>query len=602
MKNSVKITAGIFIFFAVVWACTTKHSVTTAVMNANGLPQNVLVSCTVTKDTFNTWFKSGQATENGVVNPANSLGFPHNNNCDFYTWAEHMFLWITSKATGPYGNSGSVLESPVFYNVSPENAQGQRTLTAHVPNLPLKFTAHVNKNGPDRLPVILSKTGKMFEVEALTRNANTLQAVKGADGKVVQVGSVKLNPTGQATFLDKTGKEIQHPTAVFSHKVNRKNVVEEFLAGTKPIFLDADGNQVQTEAGQATGDVLMDQHGSLVYYLSLVNDVYAWYLTASKNGYMPDNEFPTKQTTRDSICAYARMNHAILPDSNALAIEIKSSWVEASTLPDSAKNYFTVMATIPTYDTTNKVKWIPTGEKTVKMALTGMHVVGSVANHPEMVWSTFEHQQITPNALYTYVDVNNNVDTVKQDTGSNWLFTNNAGYASPNVSHMTNTDSITNIVSDTIFANPGFNISASNTLMINPWGSALGSPTNQEDKSSAASNSEILSINNTIYGLLVGNDLRKNYLLIGATWTFGGAPPTGTSYGYGGDTAAGVSIGTSVLANSTMETYFQSAQFSCFTCHSSNPAGLTPTDLSHIFGGIQPLPTIVNNSIQKKKQ
>src|ERR1700722_94715 len=123
------------------------------------------------------------------------------------------------------------------------------------------------------------------------------------------------------------------------------------------------------------------------------------------------------------------------------------------------------------------------------------------------------------------------------------------------------------IPTDTIIAKQGFTISASNTLMNYPWGSAMGSPTNAEDKSSAASNSEVISINNTIYSDLVGNDIRKQYLLIGATWTNGGAPPTGISYGVGGDTTAGVSIGTSVLANSTMETYFQSSQNSCFTCH-----------------------------------
>jgi len=599
MKNSFKITTGILLFFVVLWACTTNHA-TTQALGGNGLPQNVNVTCTVAKDTFNSWFVSGQPTENGAVNAANGVTFPHNNNCDFYQWAEHTFLWVASPATGAF-KGRSVLESSTFYDVSPENAQGQRSLTAH-DTTPLKFSARLNENGPDRLPVILSKSGKLFEVEEPQANANAPQAVKGADGKIVPIASVKLGAKGEAIFMDKTGKQIQHPLPVIMHKANAKNIAVEFMAGNKAVYLDSQGNEVQTEAGQATGDVLMAQNGSLVYYLSMVNDVYAWYLTATKNGYMSGNEFPTTAADRDSICAYARKNGVTLPDSNALAIEIKSAWVEASTLADP-QNYFTVKAIIPTYDTTNKLKWTPNGHKTTKMALVGIHLVGSLAHHPEMAWATLEHLHITPNAKYTYVDDKNNVDTVPQDGGNQWVFSSNAADTAPNVSHMKAAKiPKTRIATDTIIATAGHTISPSNTLMVYPWGSALGSPTNAEDKSSAASNSEVISINNTIYSDLVGNDIRKKYLLIGATWTNGGAPPSGVSYGVGGDTTAGVSIGTSVLANSTMETYFQSNQNSCFTCHSGPTPSLNPDDLSHIFGGLQPLATTTGLRSQKKKK
>jgi hypothetical protein len=324
--------------------------------------------------------------------------------------------------------------------------------------------------------------------------------------------------------------------------------------------------------------VLMSRNGSLVYYLSFVNDVYAYYLTGAKSGQLDSTRFPTTAGARDSICAVARANGATLPDSNALAIELKTSWVEASSLSDPG-NYVTVNASIPVYDTSNPQQWIPIGEKVTKMAMVGMHIVGSVAGHPEMIWATFEQQNNTPNAAYTYIDANNNVKTVPADQGTNWLFNTNASDTPYNVSHMQNSG-------DTINADNGFPISASNTQMTLPWGSATDSATNQEDGSSAASNSEIISINNSIRSLLVGNDVRKNYLFIGATWTFGGAPPSGASYG--SDTTAGVAIGTSVLANTTMETYFQSASTSCFTCHSDNNS-LNPTALSHIFSKLQPL-------------
>lgn len=595
MKNSFKIILGVSLFLAAVWACNTHHA--SVITGQNTLPQNVLVSCTVPADTFNHWFVKGTASENGAVNPANSVTFPHQNNCDFYQWSENMFLWATSPDSGQYGGGKSVLESPVFYNVSPEDANGQRTLTPHGPG-PLRLFSHITQNGSGRLPVIISKTGKLFEVEMAKPKANALAQVRNAAGNTVEVANVKIGAGGTATFFDKTGKPIPGPKALLRLKGRPKNTVEEFMADKKPVFLDAEGRQVQTEAGQATGDVLMAQNGSLVYYLTLVNDVYAYFLTAVHAHYMSGNEFPTTAADRDSICTFARKYyHKALPDSNALAMELKTSWVEASKLADP-QDYFTINAIIPTYDTTNNLKWVPKGEKTVKMALVGMHVVGSAAGHPEMIWATFEHQGITPNAAYTYVDVNNKVDTVKQDSGSGFMFSSNAGDPSPNVSHMTNEDSVTQVISDTIFAKPGHTISPSNTLMANPWGSAMDSTTNAEDKSSAASNSEVIAINNTIIGDLKGNDVRKQYLLIGATWTSGGAPPTGISYG--SDTTAGVSIGTSVLANSTMETYIQLTSTSCFTCHSGSTPSLAPGDLSHIFGGLQPLPPPMAQEKKKK--
>ncbi|ASU33593.1 hypothetical protein [Mucilaginibacter xinganensis] len=591
MKHSIKSIAGIISCLAFL-GCT--HPATNVVVNKITLPQDVLASCTVTQTTFNSWFVSGTAQPNGAVLPANSVAFKHQNNCEFYQWSENMFLWITSP-NKTYGSGNTVLESPVFYDVLPVDSNGKRKLQRHEGNTPLHMASHITKNGPNHLPVIIDTKGRMLEVEIADPQAKNKALVKSGTG-LTEVDHVSLDNKGAFVFLDRSGKVIQHPQAIIRHKLNAKNIVQKFTAGNKSVFLDAAGNQVQTEAGQATGDVLMAQNGSLVYYLTMVNDVYAWFVTGAMNGKLTANEFPTTQGALDSIITYAKANHATLPDSNALAMELKTSWVEASKL-SNPDDYITVTAVIPTYDTTDAKKWVPKGEKTTKMALVGMHVVGSVAGHPEMIWATFEHQSNTPNAEYRYLDVNNKVKTVQQDTGKGWLFNSNASDTSVNISHMTNVDAQFKS-SDTIRAQQGFTITPSNTLTIMPWGSAKDSVTNQEDKSSAASNSEIISINNNIRKML-GADVRGNYLLIGATWTSGGAAPNGGVYGLNG-TAPGVSIGTSVLANSTMETYFQLPKFSCFTCHSSSVPSLNPDSISHIYGKLQPLITL-HEVMDKKK-
>lgn len=264
------------------------------------------------------------------------------------------------------------------------------------------------------------------------------------------------------------------------------------------------------------------------------------------------------------------MNHAVS--------EIKSSWVPANSLINSA-DFVTMDAVVPTYDTSNSAQWIPNGQKTIKLALVGIHIVGSVSGHPEMVWATFEHRSNTPDSAYQYLNANNQLVSVPADS-CKWLFSSAAG-APYNVSHMS-----VGKTSDTITAKTGYTISASNTLREAPFGVAYNGVPNQQDSSAAASNFELIGVNNSIINQIPGNDRRKKYLFIGATWTFGGTAPNGKVFPV--DTTAGSAIGTSVLANSTMETYFQSTTHSCFFCH-SNHKSLLPEALSHIFRNIHPL-------------
>ncbi len=588
MKKSVKPALVLCIIVFALWRCSTPKIV-------GGLPQDVYASCPLSADTFSTWFADSTVSLNGQVTPANSVLFPHNNNCDFYQWSERMFLWTTSMlaGTGPI-----VLQSPQFYTVTPPDSDGNRSLIPNSPTSALRMTSHLLKNGPHRLPVVTDKSGQFFEIENSSPTAFTHPAVKTASGGIAAVSSVEESAPGKFIFKDKAGKTIDHPRANIRLK-GATNIVHRFRAGKKLIYLDGQGNIIESESGQATGDALMSQGKSLVYYITMVNDVYATFMNAVANGQMDSTLFPTTQADRDSICALARKKGIVLPDSNALAIEIKSSWVETSTLADSTA-YIRVMATIPSYEEVDPHTWIPVGEKTVSMALVGMHVVGSAAGHPEMIWATFEHKGNTPKAVYDYLNTSKKTVVVPQDTGKNWLFSANALDPKPNISHMTDTSANGN-ASDTVFANPPNIISPSNTLMTVPWGSSIGHITNPQDSSSAASNSEILSLNNSIQQLMPDGDVRKNYLLLGATWTDGGTAPNGLTFSKK-NSAPGAAIGTSNLANSTMETYIQSDATTCFTCHSSgnNPGSLQPNQISHVFQPLVNFTQLLENKRKKK--
>jgi hypothetical protein len=105
-------------------------------------------------------------------------------------------------------------------------------------------------------------------------------------------------------------------------------------------------------------------------------------------------------------------------------------------------------------------------------------------------------------------------------------------------------------------------IGPSDVLRVNPW----GRPGN-----AAPSNTEIISINNSVIGQLLAGDVRKNYIMTGATWTIGGAAPSGSNQ-----------VGTNQMANTTMETFFQPSN--CFSCHVTNQY-----PVSHIFNDLKPL-------------
>jgi hypothetical protein len=558
------------------------------VVASSYLPQDVKESCVVSQTEFDSWFASGKVSENGLVKPANSVSFPHNNNCDFYKWSEQMFLWISSPASGKFGSGGTVMESPEFYTVTPESNK-QRQLIPHKKEEILRMSSHITQNGPNRLPIVFDKKGQMFEVETLAEKTSEKTLVLNSNGKKTELDHLKANATGGISFFDKSGNEIKKVKPIFRRQYKTKFILQEFKLGKKSVFLDSDGNIIDTETGQATGDALMAVNGSLVYYISMVNDVYAYFLTAAKDGKLNGSQFPTTIADRDAIIAYAKAQGNTLKNPDALAIELKMSWVETTNIKNLS-NYITIEAFIPTYDKKDPKKWIPNGESKTKLALIGAHVVGSVAGHPEMIWATFEHLKNTPNASYAYTNKDGKISTVKQDEGHEWLLSSDAIDTNVNISHIKLSKS-----GDTLTATSSNTVSASNTLRTKAWGVAPDVVPNQEDKDASESNSEIISINNSIINKLLGNDVRKNYILIGATWTNGGNAPNGYSYpaNIKNKDSLNDAIGTSQLANSTMETYIQhgekfNSRGSCFLCH-SHEKGLAPGNLSHVYEAIKPL-------------
>jgi hypothetical protein len=551
------------------------------------LPTDPSPTCVVTPAVFATWFQpvppatTGAVTLNGIVNPANSVTFPNTPNCSFYQWSEQMFLWLTSPAPATYGGGGGlVMDSPAFYDVSPPAADGSRTFLPHTSGLIRTFGLRAAQVGPQGLQLIFDTSGKLFQFKPAAREAKPL--VREASGKTVEIKHVRLGKDRKPILLDTNGKIIravppEAEKAAQRAEVTQMAIAQRFLIDGIPIFVDPSLGVIDVEQGQAGGNGVLEAlpGGSLVYYATMVNDVFAYFATGVKDGAISANQFPTTASDLSNITTFASAHGKTFPDPNALTVEVKSAWVEAAALPNLS-SYITMNATIPTYDESNPNTWTPgpaPGQKTVKLALVGIHVVGSTAGHPEMIWATFEHFANVPRATYSYVNTGNSTVSVNQNTNGSWVFAKTNSSGPFNQEHMS--FSAPNIV-----AASGFTISPSDTIRWKAFGAASDVSPNPIDGSSAASNTEIIAIDNSISGMIASGDVRSNYVMTGATWTIGGASPN-----------SGNQVGTSALSNTTMETYQQGTDTTmahggtnCFTCHISNTTGV-----SHVFVPLKPL-------------
>lgn len=568
--------------------------------------------CTFKWFSIQNWFPSqisGFLPVNGIVNPADSIHFQLNNpsnlpgfntNCDFYRWSAQMFLWLTSPPPSNYGQGSHVFNSPIFYDVSPADATtGRRTLIRISPGKLRTFGVSIPQLGPQGKPVVFDNTGKMFTVVRPQVGPGGKTLIRNKAGKLVEIERVQVARNGKPIFLDKAGKAINFQVARngsplildgVGKQINFRSTIK--VINGRSFFQDGAGNLIDIEQGQADGSVLMAQNGSLVYYALEVNDVYASFLTGKKLGSITAANFPTTQPELTNIQNFAGTT---FPDANALAVEIKTAWIEIAGLAHPG-DYVTITATIPAYNPplappftqTGITQAVQSGTRQATLALVGMHIVGTVLGHQEMIWATFEHVNNAPNAPYTYNTSASGPTPGPPDGPGPWNFSA-TGASGFNIAQRMHWDSSTNSIRAVTFA-PQPTIGPVDVYRKNAWGTTVqfpdGTPTNF-----TTNNSDVIAINNSLLALLTTGDVRRNYILTGTTWVEAGSATSNPNDPI-------TQLGTYGMANTTMETLTQGSN--CFSCHSGNLLGTTfgppPTPplavgLSHIYGPLEPLVT-----------
>lgn len=389
--------------------------------------------------------------------------------------------------------------------------------------------------------------------------------------------------------------------------------------------------EIEELAQAGSSGVLMTQQNSLVYYGVHVNDFYGYFLTAQKTagpgsyfGSIPDFAIGSNDVSQLNDYLEASFPGVTLSAEDALTMEFKTSWVDADTVANQ-DDYVTIQATVPKFSAnSDNTLWEPDGTENKTLALTGIHVVGTVLDHPEFVWATFEHVSNAPDNSYVY-----NAGTLEtpiqktqpyQTGGAFILRAPGVAAADANQECMIQLNAKKaadlGVPAGSIAAvdgqgNPVYGTSnnprctggvvPSSTVRDSPWGSAnagdMSRMSSADQQAVVLNNSRLITLNRDILGFLNGvGDVRGNYIQNGGVWTNIDSPrATNGLAPIPFKTATADDLrGSLKLYNTTMETYTYMDNFApnCFDCHSlgkTSANSFVPFGLSHIYSEIIPL-------------
>ena len=526
--------------------------------------------CALSADEFN-----NQWTKLSVLSPNNPFGpvydatsgmiyvFPADgpdfskestNHCDFYKWGAQMFLWMTS---------------------SIDSSSGRPTQPTFPTTLPYVFNSEFFYRLSADHTKLLAQSSDMTSPSMVV----SLRTAKNdEDGSIGQAGGNGVLLTqGSSPSLTYYGVHVNRLYGYFLNlydKVISPAIDVNENIKIDPVKIDPQLSRFPTTATDAC---------STLYYANQKGFV--------ENGDWPNfvehivcpDFFPAPQKDPRTVPTIAEIEPAV--DFLSLAVELKTSWVDASSLPTgNLHKYIRQTMEIPVYDTSNPDRWVLTGSEKRELAMVGMHVVGSVEDHPEMIWATIEHEDNAPNSIYYYTNSDGKVTEVGgPGYDTKWTFSD--GTVANEVTEYAVSCNSTKMPSGCVNKSDivaavdmpsKLPIQASNVTRLNPWGNVQSS----SDATVISQNTQIISLNNDFRELIRGSnegDPRQYYFLSGAIWTSDGSIPTKQHYAE--------NTGSTLLANTTMETFEQKT--SCFGCHNTfgSSNGL---DISHIFSNISP--------------
>lgn len=232
-------------------------------------------------------------------------------------------------------------------------------------------------------------------------------------------------------------------------------------------------------------------------------------------------------------------------------LQLKVSWRPIRRDDPNYDRFYTLKDV--TYDDPQTGKCV-----TRDVAMVGFHLVYAPQGHPELVWATFEHMANAPEGPCTG-------PTTPPPGFVRWSY---------NDAKSTDCTNINKLPDQSAQPYPV-------TQVFRTW--AQG--TNPEAVFGADNIRLIKSLNTSMAALLPGKSVWRNYFLVGSVWTENGALPAVAPTS---KEVSGNLVGSTLLANATMETFDQSPNpltgdppNSCFNCHNTSTANPQPVHVTH---------------------
>jgi hypothetical protein len=298
--------------------------------------------------------------------------------------------------------------------------------------------------------------------------------------------------------------------------------------------------------------ILVDQKGRAVYYAVHVSPTYYQFVRTNRL-FLRDNYIKAGPQCNFPVRSFA----------------VKSSWRILGT-GEEAKGSFTTYALVYQLACEHGAAHCK-GEDIVvdrdrtraqyaRVALVGMHIAGVVEDHPEFIWSTFEHQDNAPDLP----DMTNpyGADPVSKRP---WTFCQaNALVKNCNLANAT-----------TVTLDVARQQLSPVTNVYRQYANGGGDDDDRKN---------ITSLNQSVHTCLQAGSVWKNYNLVGSVWFARGDLEPDLE----GPSIQRRTAGSVRLSNSSMETFTQLGRRNCFACHDTGARqdlGLPPMNmnLSHVL-------------------
>lgn len=494
-------------------------------------------------------------------------------NCAFFAWSEQMFLWVTS----PIQFGEQLFDKSVPVKIAPPNSTTNYVFSSEFFYRLDSFTA--------------------LQPQTNDGSVDGNMAVRG--GKTDDPATSTVGQAGRTNGVLFThgGTPVSNQSSLVYYEIYASRpygYVRDALLNNAPSPYDftefpTDVESVCNAIGYGIKNGFVELSGGVnaAFFATFCKTADAGATPAALGGFGGDTPPNGPQLE-------------VAVDYLAMAVELKAAWVEASTLTNPG-SFFLQEGSVPNFVTSSDDNTlVQDGHKTVTLALVGLHIVGTVNGHPEMVWATFEHIDNAPNAGYFYTDTSG-APAFHADIGAqgstNWLLSDgtatdaNTEYAIVTTKTGPDGREVTSIVptasnTDDAITTP------TNVNRLHPWGSPAVEASAEVNAQMISTNIGVLNALSSFYlgaegdqtsrTTLSTSDPRLNYLMTGSSW--GDAMfPTGNDVSQ--------IVGTPAMANTTMETFTQSITDAngglngCFTCHGIKE-GSDKFGVSHIFEGI----------------